>query len=61
MNLSCVLGFSSSFIPMNIVNMGEGGGAVYPGVKCPPNLNHHVGFHFYVMVKGTETMFIGTR
>ena len=31
-----------------------GGGTIYPGAKCPPPLNPHVCFHFYVMIKGIE-------
>ena len=27
-------------------------GTLYPGVICPPSLNPHVCFHFYVLIKG---------
>ena len=27
-------------------------GTLYTGMKCPPHLNPHVCFHFYVMIKG---------
>ena len=35
----------SYLIPMNLVRRG-GGGAIYPGVKCPFSLNRHVSLIF---------------
>ena len=44
----------SYLVPMNIVNLGVGGGQSTLGysVPPPPPLNPHVCYYFYVMIKG---------